>query len=46
MAVPILKFEQERDDLNRVFEQRGPAQTAAYWQDRNTVSLDGKPTGI
>jgi hypothetical protein len=46
MAVPILKFEQERNDLNRVFEQRGPAQTAAYWQDRNAVSLDGKPTGI
>jgi hypothetical protein len=46
MAVPLLTFEQERDDLNRLFGQRGPTQTAEYWQNRNAVSLDGKPTGI
>ncbi|RSK43284.1 pyridoxamine 5'-phosphate oxidase family protein [Hymenobacter perfusus] len=46
MAVPLLDFRAERDELNDSMEKRGPEQVAQYWHDRNARSLDGKPTGI
>jgi predicted pyridoxine 5'-phosphate oxidase superfamily flavin-nucleotide-binding protein len=46
MAVPLLDFQGERNDLNHSMEKRGPEQVQQYWQDRNARSIDGKPTGI
>jgi hypothetical protein len=46
MAVPLLDFRAERQDLNHSMEKRGPGQVQQYWQDRNARSLDGKLTGI
>ncbi|UOR06360.1 pyridoxamine 5'-phosphate oxidase family protein [Hymenobacter aerilatus] len=46
MAVPFFDYRAERDELNDYMEQRGPEQVAQYWHNRNTHSIDGKPTGI
>jgi hypothetical protein len=46
MAVPFMSFEAERDELNSSMEKRGPAKVQEYWEQRNALSLDGKPTGI
>ncbi|MCR5886611.1 pyridoxamine 5'-phosphate oxidase family protein [Hymenobacter sp. J193] len=46
MAVPFLDFRAERDELNHNMEKRGTEQVEQYWHDRNTRSIDGKPTGI
>ena len=46
MAVPLLDFRAERNDLNRSMEKRGPELVQEYWQEKNARSLDGKPTGI
>jgi len=43
MAVPLLDFRAERDELNRSMLKKDVPQ---YWADRNQLSLDGKPTGI
>jgi len=45
-AVPFLEFEGERQELNRSWEKKGPDGVQDYWQQRNRLSLDGKPTGI
>jgi hypothetical protein len=46
MAVPLLDFRAEREELNHSMEKRGPEQVQQYWQNRNAQSIDGKPTGI
>jgi hypothetical protein len=46
MAVPFLAYQAEREELNHSMEKRGPAKVQEYWEVRNMVSLDGKPTGI
>jgi hypothetical protein len=46
MAVPLLDFRAERDELNDNMVKRGPEQVQQYWHDRNARSIDGKPTGI
>ena len=46
MAVPLLDYQSEREQLNQSMEKKGPAGVQAYWEQRNTVSLDGKATGI
>jgi predicted pyridoxine 5'-phosphate oxidase superfamily flavin-nucleotide-binding protein len=45
-AVPLLEYRDERQELNRSMEKKGPDGVREYWQQRNQVSLDGKPTGI
>ena len=45
-AVPLYDFVAQRSRLTDSFEQRGPEKTREYWQEKNTVSIDGKPTGI
>jgi hypothetical protein len=42
-AVPILKFESDRDRLDAWAENKGPEGLAAYWQDNNAASIDGLP---
>ncbi|RTQ48875.1 pyridoxamine 5'-phosphate oxidase family protein [Hymenobacter gummosus] len=46
MAVPLLDFRAERQELNHSMQKRGPEKVQEYWQQKNTRSLDGKPTGI
>ncbi|OON68491.1 pyridoxamine 5'-phosphate oxidase family protein [Hymenobacter sp. CRA2] len=46
MAVPLMDFRSERDELNHSLEKKGPAKVQEYWEQRNALSLDGKPTGI
>ena len=46
MGVPLLDFKAERDQLELWAARKGPAGVRAYWQEKNQVSLDGKPTDI
>ncbi len=40
-AVPRLAFEEERDQLERWAEKKGPEGIARYWREKNEKSLDG-----
>ncbi|GEM49856.1 pyridoxamine 5'-phosphate oxidase family protein [Deinococcus cellulosilyticus] len=46
MAVPFFDYRDEREELNRWAEKKSPEQMHAYWEQKNTLSLDGKPTHI
>ncbi len=46
MAVPFLDYQGEREQLSHSLEKKGPDGVQEYWEQRNTLSLDGKPTGI
>jgi hypothetical protein len=43
MAVPLMDFVADRDDLDRWATAKGPDGLAAYWRQKNTTSLDGAP---
>ncbi|WP_370324117.1 pyridoxamine 5'-phosphate oxidase family protein [Euzebya sp.] len=43
MAVPYFDHVGDRDDLDRWAEAKGADGLAAYWQQKNTTSLDGAP---
>jgi hypothetical protein len=45
-AVPYYKFEGERPTLTKSDDNKGREGIKHYWKERNTVSLDGKDTGI
>jgi hypothetical protein len=45
-GVPLYEFQGERKTLNAWAAKKGPAGIAAYWQDKNRLSIDGLPTGI
>ncbi|MER2509853.1 MAG: pyridoxamine 5'-phosphate oxidase family protein [Amaricoccus sp.] len=45
-AVPFMDFREPRETLHNWAEKAGPDAIATYWAERNTVSIDGKPTGI
>ena len=46
MSVPFYDFKEERNQLNDWAENKGDKGIKAYWKEKNTLSLDGKPTGI
>ncbi len=46
MGVPLYEFQGQREQLVDWAEKKGPQGLAEYWEKKNTVSLDGKPTGI
>lgn len=46
MAVPFYDFVEERDQLNKWAIKKGEQGLEEYWEDKNQVSLDGKPTHI
>jgi len=46
MAVPFMDFNQERDELKNWAKKQGDEGIDEYWHKKNTVSLDGHPTGI
>jgi hypothetical protein len=45
-AVPYYKFKEDRMQLKEWAEDKSKEDFEAYWEERNTKSLDGKPTGI
>lgn len=45
-AVPYYQLLGERPTLNKWADGRGREGVEDYWQEKNTVSLDGKDTGI
>ena len=46
MGVPGFDFIGERDQLDQWARKRGPQGIRQYWEEKNQLSLDGKPTGI
>lgn len=46
MGVPILRFQNERNELIHWAEKKGEAGISEYWKNKNKVSIDGKPTGL
>ncbi len=45
-AVPFMEFKEERPTLTAWAENKGQEKIEAYWQEKNTVSLDGYDTGM
>ncbi len=45
-AVPLYQFQQQRETLLKSAEKKGIQGLKQYWQQKNSQSLDGKPTGI
>lgn len=45
-AVPLFDYVEDRDQLNRTFSKRGEEGVRRYWAEKNTESIDGRPTGI
>jgi Pyridoxamine 5'-phosphate oxidase len=45
-GVPLFDYVADRDNLTKWAENKGDEGVAAYWQEKNVKSLDGKPTGI
>ncbi|MCB0735658.1 MAG: pyridoxamine 5'-phosphate oxidase family protein [Bacteroidetes bacterium] len=45
-GVPYLEYSHERNEMRNWAEKKGPEGVEQYWKDKNTVSLNNKPTGI
>ncbi|MCA9451528.1 MAG: pyridoxamine 5'-phosphate oxidase family protein, partial [Nitrospira sp.] len=45
-AVPFMNYVEDRRVLFTWAEKKGEEGIAEYWQKRNQLSIDGKPTGI
>jgi hypothetical protein len=45
-AVPFYEFKGDRNQLKQWAEDKGEDGLETYWEERNTKSLDGNPTGI
>ncbi|MEM7357854.1 MAG: pyridoxamine 5'-phosphate oxidase family protein [Pseudomonadota bacterium] len=45
-AVPFYEFSGERDTLTRSAQKRSHDELEEYWQSKNSLSVDGKETGI
>ena len=45
-AVPLMDYEGDRDGLDRWAQSKGEDGLMAYRKEKNSVSLDGLPTGI
>ncbi|QHT68069.1 pyridoxamine 5'-phosphate oxidase family protein [Rhodocytophaga rosea] len=46
MSVPFMAYQAEREDLKHWTEKQGEDRIREYWERKNAVSLDGKPSGI
>lgn len=46
MGVPLYEYAGDRDSLNQWAQKKGPEGIEAYWQEKNRVSIDGKPTHL
>ena len=46
MAVPFFDYVEEREQLNSWAVKKGEEGLKEYWQEKNEVSIDGKPTNV
>ena len=46
MGVPMFDYIKDREQLNNWATKKGEDGIQQYWRDKNSVSLDGKPTNI
>ena len=46
MAVPLFDFNEQRDLLEQWADRKGDQGLHDFWESRNQVSIDGKPTRI
>ncbi len=44
-GVPLFDYQGEREMLKEWAKKKGEDGIKAYWKERNSISLDGKPTG-
>lgn len=45
-GVPIMQYQSDRTELRKWSEKKGDSGIRAYHQEKNVVSLNGKPTGL
>ncbi len=45
-GVPLYSYEGDRQQMHDWAERQGEADIQAYWEEKNTLSLDGQPTRI
>lgn len=45
-AVPFMEYTGERDTMQKWVDGKSDDDLRAYWRDRNTETIDGKPTGV
>lgn len=45
-GVPFFEFKADREQLEEWAEKKGPEGIRNYWEEKNQMSLDGRPTGI
>lgn len=45
-SIPLMEFKSERITLRKWAENKGIDKIKAYQQEKNTISLDGLPTGL
>ena len=45
-AVPNYSYKEDREELINWSEKLGEEGVKNYWEEKNQVSIDGKPTGI
>ena len=45
-GVPLYNYLGEREEMDNWTLKKGESGIAEWWQKRNSVSLDGRPTGI
>ncbi|MEM9918060.1 MAG: pyridoxamine 5'-phosphate oxidase family protein [Bacteroidota bacterium] len=45
-AVPLMDYREERTRLTKWADDKGEEGIKKYWEEKNTLSLDGHPTGI
>ena len=45
-AVPLFEYKEQRTRLEKWTDDKGESGIRDYWEEKNKVSLDGKPTGI
>ena len=45
-GVHFYEYGGERDNMSKWLARRSDTDLEAYWQEKNQLSIDGKPTGI
>lgn len=45
-AVPFMDYTGERDTMQKWVDAKSDDDIRAYWIEKNTVTIDGKPTGV
>jgi hypothetical protein len=46
MSIPFYEYQGEREQLIDWAKEKGETGIKTYWEERNKLSIDGKPTGL